>query len=165
MSAFLGGRGVPYGNRGCGVFKQRVQNFKKLPKNQHTQRKLLNFENWVNGEVSKTAKIWLSKFWVWRMQMVADRRGGRGVKNRGNLPTSWIEGPKCGLWWFPGLNTKKYISFNSNLVYIHINLSYIFRNIILVSCCLWTRQKDIFHPDFPAVTNIDCLFSSFPHSG
>ena len=52
------------------------------------------------------------------MQMVADRRGGRGVKNRGNLPTSWIEGPKCGLWWFPGLNTKKYISFNSNLVYI-----------------------------------------------
>ena len=25
-----------------------------LPKNQHTQRKLLNFENWVNGEVSKS---------------------------------------------------------------------------------------------------------------
>ena len=24
-----------------------------LPKNQHPQRKLLNFENWVNGEVSK----------------------------------------------------------------------------------------------------------------
>ena len=24
-----------------------------LPKNQHTQRKLLNFENWVNGKVSK----------------------------------------------------------------------------------------------------------------
>ena len=32
-----------------------------LPKNQHTQRKLLNFENWVNGEVSKSAKIGLSK--------------------------------------------------------------------------------------------------------
>ena len=28
-----------------------------LPKNQHTQRKLLNFENWVNGEVSKVAKF------------------------------------------------------------------------------------------------------------
>ena len=27
-----------------------------LPKNQHTQRKFLNFENWVNGEVSKSAK-------------------------------------------------------------------------------------------------------------
>ena len=27
-----------------------------LPKNQHTQRKLLNFENWVNGEVSKSVK-------------------------------------------------------------------------------------------------------------
>ena len=26
---------------------------KFLPKNQHTQRKLLNFENWINGEVSK----------------------------------------------------------------------------------------------------------------
>ena len=24
-----------------------------LPKNQHTQRKLLNSENWVNGELSK----------------------------------------------------------------------------------------------------------------
>ena len=32
-----------------------------LPKNQHTQRKLLNFENWVYGEGSKSAKIWLSK--------------------------------------------------------------------------------------------------------
>ena len=24
-----------------------------LPKNQHTQRKFLNFENWVDGEMSK----------------------------------------------------------------------------------------------------------------
>jgi hypothetical protein len=28
-----------------------------LPKNQHTQRKLLNFENWVNEEVSKVPKL------------------------------------------------------------------------------------------------------------
>jgi hypothetical protein len=28
-----------------------------LAKNQYTQRKILNFENWVNGEVSKSAKI------------------------------------------------------------------------------------------------------------
>ena len=27
-----------------------------LPKNQHTQKKLLNFENWVNGEVSKIGR-------------------------------------------------------------------------------------------------------------
>ena len=27
-----------------------------LPKNQHTQRKLLNFENRVNGEMSKSVK-------------------------------------------------------------------------------------------------------------
>ena len=26
---------------------------RSLPKNQHTQRKLSNLENWVNGEVSK----------------------------------------------------------------------------------------------------------------
>ena len=32
-----------------------------LPENQHTQRKLLNYENWCNGEVSKSAKIWLPK--------------------------------------------------------------------------------------------------------
>ena len=28
-----------------------------LPKNQHTERKLLNFEKWINGKVSKSAKI------------------------------------------------------------------------------------------------------------
>ena len=28
-----------------------------LSQNQHTQRKLLNFENWVNGEVSKVPKF------------------------------------------------------------------------------------------------------------
>ena len=27
-----------------------------LPKEQHTQRKLLNFENWVNEEVSKIGR-------------------------------------------------------------------------------------------------------------
>ena len=32
-----------------------------LPKNQHTQRKLLNFENWGNGEVSKLDIILESK--------------------------------------------------------------------------------------------------------
>ena len=43
-----------YDNTGCGVFKRGVQKLERfLPKNQHTQRKFLNFENWVNGEVSK----------------------------------------------------------------------------------------------------------------
>ena len=28
-----------------------------LPKNQPTQRKLLNFENWVNGDLSKVPKF------------------------------------------------------------------------------------------------------------
>ena len=47
-----------YGNTGCGVFKQGLQNLLRfLPKNQHTQRKLLNFENWVNGEASKVPKF------------------------------------------------------------------------------------------------------------
>ena len=32
-----------------------------LPKNQHAQRELLNFENWCNGELSESAKILLSK--------------------------------------------------------------------------------------------------------
>ena len=39
-----------YGNTSCGVFKRggtKLERF--LPKNQHTQRKLLNLENWVNG--------------------------------------------------------------------------------------------------------------------
>ena len=28
-----------------------------LPKNQHTQRKLLNFENWISGGLMKFSKI------------------------------------------------------------------------------------------------------------
>ena len=45
---------IQYGNKGCGVFKRggtKLERF--LRKNQHTQRKLLNFENWINGEVLK----------------------------------------------------------------------------------------------------------------
>ena len=37
-------RGVEFSNGGGGTKLERF-----LPKNQHTQRKLLNFENWVNG--------------------------------------------------------------------------------------------------------------------
>ena len=40
-----------YGNTGCGVFKRVVH------KNQHNQRKLLNFDFWINSELSKSAKI------------------------------------------------------------------------------------------------------------
>ena len=43
-----------YGNTGCGVFKwwgTKLERF--LHKNQHTQRKILNFEFWINGELSK----------------------------------------------------------------------------------------------------------------
>ena len=32
-----------------------------LPKNQHTPRKLLNSENWVNGEVSKISSHFRNK--------------------------------------------------------------------------------------------------------
>ena len=32
---------------------------KNLPKNQHIQRKSLNFEFWINGKLSKSPKIWL----------------------------------------------------------------------------------------------------------
>ena len=32
-----------------------------LPKNRHTQRKLLNFENWFNGEVSKIRRHFRNK--------------------------------------------------------------------------------------------------------
>ena len=53
-----------YGYTGCRVFSFQtgVTKLEKiLPKNQHIQRKLLNFEKWCIGEVSKSAKIWLSK--------------------------------------------------------------------------------------------------------
>ena len=43
-----------YGNTEYGLWSLQTGGTKLerfLPKNQHTQRKLLNFENWVNGEV------------------------------------------------------------------------------------------------------------------
>ena len=47
---------LDYSSTGCRVFKRggtKLERF--LLKNQHTQRKLLKFENWINanGEVSK----------------------------------------------------------------------------------------------------------------
>ena len=49
---------VQYGNTGYGDLKRGVKNLERfLPKNQHTERKLLNFENWVIEEVSKSPKI------------------------------------------------------------------------------------------------------------
>ena len=47
--------GAQYGNTGCRIFKwvggTKLERF--LPRNQHAQRKLLNFENRISGEVSK----------------------------------------------------------------------------------------------------------------
>ena len=42
------------GSTDCEVFKKGTQNHKIiLAKNEHTQRKLVNFENWSKGELSK----------------------------------------------------------------------------------------------------------------
>ena len=47
-----------YGNTGCGVFKGGIQNLKGFwLKINCSQRKSLNFANWCNGDVSKSAKI------------------------------------------------------------------------------------------------------------
>ena len=47
-----------YGNTGFGVSNSGIHNFKKnLTKDQHTQEKLWNFENWCSGEVSESAII------------------------------------------------------------------------------------------------------------
>ena len=45
---------IHYGNTGCGVFKRggtKLERF--LHKNQHTKRKSLNFEFWINDMLSK----------------------------------------------------------------------------------------------------------------
>jgi hypothetical protein len=49
---------VDYGITGYGVSSSRDTKLERfLHKNQHTQRKLLNFENWSNGETQHLAKI------------------------------------------------------------------------------------------------------------
>ena len=59
---FLGRKGL-WSSQAGGTKLERY-----LPKNQHTQKKLLNFENWVNGEMSKVPKsgqilTFKVKFW------------------------------------------------------------------------------------------------------
>ena len=45
---------VDYGNTGCGVFKEGIQNYKEFwQKINCSQMKLLNFENWSSSELSK----------------------------------------------------------------------------------------------------------------
>ena len=44
-----------YGFWSCQTGDTQLKIF--LPKNQHAQRKLMNFEFWINGELSKSAKI------------------------------------------------------------------------------------------------------------
>ena len=46
-----------YGNSGCWDFKRGLKVESILPKNKHTQKKSLTFEDWCSGEVSKSAKI------------------------------------------------------------------------------------------------------------
>ena len=54
MTALTDGMGSPVWQYGLWSFQTRVKKLERfLPKNQHTQRKLSNFENWINGEVSK----------------------------------------------------------------------------------------------------------------
>ena len=52
-----------HGNTGCQVFKGGGDTkFKRfLPKNHHTQRKLLSFENWCSGELLKMVIILVIK--------------------------------------------------------------------------------------------------------
>ena len=47
-----------YGNTGCGG-DTKLERF--LPKDQHTQRKLLNVEFWINGELSKIGHYFSNK--------------------------------------------------------------------------------------------------------
>jgi hypothetical protein len=50
------------GNTGCGVFKGGIQNYKGFwLKINCSQMKLPNLVNWSSDELSKSAKIWLSK--------------------------------------------------------------------------------------------------------
>ena len=47
---------------GCRIFKGGMEKLKIfLPKNQHTQRKSLNFENWCSGELSKIGHYYTDK--------------------------------------------------------------------------------------------------------
>jgi len=51
-----------HGNTGCGVFQQGTQKLERsLNKNQHTQRKLLNFGILINDKLSKIGHHFINK--------------------------------------------------------------------------------------------------------
>ena len=60
-----GGGPEYYGNTCCQVFKRVGTKLERcLPKNQHNQRKFLNFENWCSGELSKIGHHFSNKV-IW----------------------------------------------------------------------------------------------------
>ena len=69
-----------------------------LHKNQHTQRKLLNFENWVNGEVSKighnSRKYRHSSISVVNVETQRKNCGSKNLVYRGYLVV--LKGRKIG---------------------------------------------------------------------
>ena len=90
---------------------------KKLSKNQHTQRKLLNFESWCNGELSKKAKIWFSK-------SIFYTKDHQFSKSNDFLR----------VWWFLGKNLLNFVSFPPLKTWQPVLpwLSYIFRLPVLI---------------------------------
>ena len=49
---------IEYGNTGCRVFKRGTKSERP---NQHTRRKLVNFENWCSGKLSKIGRHFSDK--------------------------------------------------------------------------------------------------------
>ena len=85
-----------------------------LPKNQHTQKKLLNFKNWVNGEVSKIEHHFIiekdsDNFWYRKLTLKVKRLGDFALFDTFSL-TQFSKFNNC-LWvcWFLGKNLSNFV--------------------------------------------------------
>ena len=107
---------------GLWIFQTEVTKLERfLPKNQYTLRKywILRIENWVNGEVSNSAKISLSKSIFY-------------VKNYPNLfqLTQFSKFNNLLLCWFLGKNISNFVNpFENSTTRIAISITFIRDNI------------------------------------
>ena len=93
---------VSYGNTGCGVFKWEGTKLERfLHKNQHIQRKLLNYELWINGELSKIGHHFrnkvIQKLVTRKVHMIFDTENLLLGKNISNFvsPVWKLHNPYC----------------------------------------------------------------------
>ena len=116
-----------YGNTGCWIFKWGYKISKVLPKNQHTQSKLLNFKNWVLTSCWKLGiilvikgfknlfyqKMSIRKYMLLNWYSSMKKNCERFI----SIIENWLWKSNFGIFWY-FLTPPKFLEFNNLFEYV-----------------------------------------------